>query len=484
MKNILKLPYILFLTVSCNLLEEEPENFFSEDNFYRTQLDAESAINAAYRPLAASPSPDNGVYNDCLWYLADLASDNTTTGPTEADLERSQIDNFTFDATNAVFMRTWSASYDGINKANIVLEKVPPISFDRPERKETVLGEAYFLRALYYFNLARLFGDVPLLTEPFTALDQEQQPSRSATEQVYEQIIADLRMAEEQLPPQWSGDDIGRATKGATTALMAKVFLTQENWSDAVTKAQEVMSSGQYALFDTYEEVFLSSQSLEPAHNENGIESIFEVQMRSNQELRNRLVSSLAPQGSFIINSGRSPGDGIYVPTESFYAAYANEDARKAWNFINRYEGPNGDTVEVQPHFYKYRDPGMGSASSSNNYYVLRYADVLLMFAEATNEVSGPTIAAYDAINQVRTRAGLSTLAPGLSSDAFRDAVLQERALEFPWEGHRWFDLVRTNRLASAMQEQGKNVQSYHQLYPIPQRERDLNPSLTQNSGY
>lgn len=475
---------LMLVTISCDILEEDPVDFFSEENFYNTEVDAEAAITAAYRPLAASPSPDNGVYNDCIWYLGDLASDNTTTGPTDSDLERAQIDKFTFNATNDVFLRMWSAAYDGINKSNIVLSKIPSISFKDESRKNQIIGEANFLRALYYFNLVRLYGDVPLLDEAFTGLDQNQKPLQSSVADIYEFIIADLEAAEKALPAKWALGDVGRATSGAATSLLAKVYLTKKDWPMALAKSQQVINSGIYALFPNYREVFLSSQSLEPEHNENGIESIFEVQMRSNQSLRNRLALVLAPADAFIINGGRSSGNGNYVPTNEFYNLYPKSDERKDWNFLTSYVDTDGDTILVQPHYSKYRDPGAGSSSSSNNYYVLRYADILLMYAEAENEISGPTAAAYDAFNKVHTRAGLSPLSTGLTKEQFKDSVLLERNLEFPWEGHRWFDLVRTNRLITALQAQGIDVKPFQTLYPIPQSELDLNSNLEQNEGY
>lgn len=472
------------LQYSCNTLEENPEDFLGEGNFFRTELDAEQSVNAVYRPLAASPSADSGIYSDGLWYLGDLVSDNTVPGPTDTGLERNQLDNFQFDASSSKIFDVWSAAYDGINKANIALAEIPDIPFNDADRKDALLGEAGFLRALYYFNLVRLFGDVPLITEGFTGLDQELAPSRTPLAEVYDQIVLDLETAERLLPVSWGPGNVGRATSGAATSLLAKVYLTLGDWQGAKDESLKVIASGTYGLFDTYAEVFLSSQSLEPVQNENGIESIFEVQMRSNQELRNRLATQLAPVNSFIINSGRSPGDGLFAVDPMFFELHADSDQRKEWNFITSYTDRSGNVVEVVPHFNKYRDPGAGSASSSNNYYVLRYADVLLIYAEAENEINGPTPTALEAYNRVHTRAGLEALGSGVSQSEFRDLILLERHLEFVWEGHRWFDLVRTGRLEETMRANGKNVAPFNVLYPIPERELDNNPSLEQNVGY
>jgi hypothetical protein len=420
--------------------------------------------------------------------------------------ETVQWSNFNTTTDNPGVANIWSAHYAGILRANIVIDKVPGIAAVDETRKGQIVGQAQFLRGLYYFNLVRLFGDVPLTTKPQVSGDDLKVP-RTAVTAVYEQIIADLSAAETALPLAWSGEDLGRATRGAAKALLAKVYLTQQQWSLAAAKAREVIDLAVYALQPDY------AANFDP-NTENGAESVFEVQYHSGSngwmESSEGNVRSefMAPRQSGITPWG---GFGWNQPTAEFVSGYEPGDKRKAVTVFSE-----GDTYEPGGTYKNSADGGkvyrynksisytghnvrkyltglvnsFGTDSPMNT-PVIRYADVLLMYAEALNEL-GQSAAAEPYLNQVRARAGLPPVS-GLGVDAFRDKVLHERRMELAFEGEWWFDLVRTGRAIPFLRALGNpdpygvargNIQPKHLLFPIPQGERDINPNLTQNEGY
>lgn len=452
---------IAFIMGACDILEEHPESFISSENFYKTRSDAITAVTAAY-----AANKTNGDTNRNFNILGDITSDDVS--PLLNNNDRVQLDQYTHTPQNSILRETWNNFYLGITRCNAVIERVPLIQMDET-LKGRLIAETQFLRGFYYFHLVRLFGKVPLVLKETTSLAEVVYPKREEVNVVYQQIIKDFQDAESVLPISYTGADRGRATKGAAKAYLSLVYLTLKDYAKAAEKAKEVMAPEfGYGLWETYEEVFAIS-------NEFGKEAIFDAQF----------ISGPYGQGSNLIafwaqenNTVAGRGFGSFQPTEDIYNAFDPTDKRVPVFFVKGTDG--------KYYCNKWIDADATTANQSdNNFPHIRFAEVVLIFAEASNEVNGPTQEAYDAINSIRERAGLPDLAD-LTKDEFREAVLHERRLELCFEGHRWYDLVRTNRLVSTLQAKGiSNVQEYHHVFPVPQIEIDLNQNLKpQNEGY
>ncbi|HEX8427116.1 RagB/SusD family nutrient uptake outer membrane protein [Hymenobacter sp.] len=471
-------------------LDEAPTDQVTDANFYKTTTDAIQATNAVYSELATL-----GQYNSALWGIGDIGSDlsNTGGGGGGDGIEQQQLDNFNIPATNPLTSRLWGSCYVAVGRANVVLQKVPAMSID-PAIQQRCIGEAEFLRAKYYFDLVRAFGDVPLLTTPPLTLAEVNVP-RTPADQVYAQIVTDLTDAITKLPASYSGDEIGRATKWAATGLLAKVYLTQGNTAGAAQRAREVLapSSGK-ALWDNYADNFKVA-------NENGKESLFEVQFVAG---RNQYTQDgpgwsgnefMGPRGQGIVPQG---GYGFNIPEPDFVAGYEAGDLRRdvtIWKPGDLY--PDGrkqpNSLPGSPNGYGVKKWFVGKVNtniwdSELNIAVLRLAETYLILAEAV----GPTPEGLEAINKVRRRAfGLPIntpsardIAAGISATAFKEVVWRERKYELAFEMDRWFDMKRTGELLTSPQLRAKGVKPFNVLLPIPQSERDVNPALTQNPGY
>lgn len=498
MKNILLLFLVAVLGVACTKLKEKPDSFLTSDQFYKTQGDAISAVNAVYYQLnAPAQSPYNVLFSTGL----DMMSDDVNPGPgaTNADVRSQAV--LGHASTGLRVREIWQQHYAAIKRANIALDKIPGISFDE-KIKSRLLGEAKFLRALFYFNLVRLYGDVPLIVDNNNSLAKEDlEVSRAPVAAVYAQIEKDLLEAADALPNTYGASDLGRATAGAAKSLLAKVYLTKREWGNAVKKAEEVINGPYgYDLFDNYSQAFL------PAFK-NGKEHVFSAQFKSfaqgqgnNQNLRSVLTNVPGLNGNYAeqVVFYKKGTDNWF----SVYKLFSTKDKRKKATFVTSFISPNngksysrlvdakvlGDST---PFFNKYWDPASQSSlgESGANVPILRFSEVLLIHAEAENELNGPSNA-YTSYNRVRTRAGLDPL-DGLSQAQFRDSLYLDRRLELVFEYQRWFDLIRqrdeagNGTLVKNLKLAGKNNASEkHYLFPIPQQEIDLNPKLTQNPGW
>lgn len=478
MRKIYFLAATLMMT-SCDkdFLEKQPLNVVTTDNFYKTSDDAIRAVNAAYKPL---------MYNGLGQFGLDrfgnyLAGDAVSSGD---NADWAQVENLSVTADNGAIRSTWNAAYQGILRANLVLEKVPGITMDATLKKR-VLAEASFLRAIYYHYLILLFGDVPLITR------QQVNPSeflvpRNAKEEVYQQIIKDLQSAEAGLPLSYGAADLGRVTQGAAKGFLAKVYLYRKQWTEAAAKAKEVVDSKVYSLFDRYFDNFELA-------TENGKESIFEVQYASFLGgLGNQTNNYDAPRGSGFTLDG---GYGYGSPTKFFVNSFAPNDPRLGYSIFRNGDVFQGITYSssTSPTGYsprKYvvgKGANIGKSDDPKNYILMRYADLLLIYAEALNE-SGKTTEAADPINIIHARkdVNIAPIQTGLTQDQMRTAIKQERNFELGLEGHRWFDLVRWGDAATYLKSIGKTNfrDGISELLPIPQAERDINPKLTQNKGY
>lgn len=481
------LSLIIMTGSSCKkFLKEDPKNLVSITNSYQTENDAVSAVNAIYAYLNSTSSGSTaGVYHSTFWAMAGLASDEMFSEQVFApDLD--QIGKFTEGPVNTSIQETWTMHYKAITIANIALARIPAIQMDATLRTR-LINEAHFLRGLLYFDMVRMFGKIPLVLKE----DEPLTPAPASVDDIYNQITIDLTAAEN-LPDNYPpGAGRGRATKGAAKAILAKVYLTLGKWQECADLCKQIIDSNQYALWDDYADVFKIA-------NRGGKEAIFSVGFGDAGgaiifwEVGQFNVRLLPPQLSV---EGVQNAQGWQLPTQNLYDSYDAADRRRAVTFITQVNNPNGSTTTIRPYIQKYWDrvaepEGNGS---TNDYPVIRYADVLLMYAEASNEL-GNSAEAHKYINMVRKRARfngsvyLNTVPDyvNLSQQEFRDAVLKERRLEFVAEGQRWFDLVRTKTLETLVPvaKPGITPSPKNYLYPIPQNEIDLNPNLVQNTGF
>ena len=504
MKNIMIKSFIflgailLFTQCKKSLLSIDPTiPLSSVDNYYSNETEAVNAVNAAYTPLSA-------IYNGAAWHIGDIMSDDADLGGGGGGdgLETAELDNFNVTSFNPIINLMWAQCYFGILRTNLVIQKTEAVPGITPAVKNRSLGEGRFLRALYYYHLARVFGDVPLYTNAITVAEASV-ITRSPRAQVYAQIIADLKIAETLLPNTYGVNDKGRATAGAAKGLLASVYLTLGDKANAASKAKEVIDNRTnygYGLWAGYEDNF-------KLDNENGKESVFEVQYRSGGGQYSdfgagqKLNTFFGPRSQNVVQTS---GYGWNVPTKDFMDQYEKSgvaystiiDKRRApsaWipgDVFGAYTqptsligSPNG--FNIRKYFIPISNTSgdNGGWTSAQNVPIMRYSEILLIYAEAAGPALGKPFA-----DQVRVRAGLTAFPAGLSDAQWLAAIYKERRLEFAFEMHRWYDLLRhpdPNYFVTVMAAAGKtNVAAKHRFMPIPQGERDKNPNLTQNPGY
>lgn len=477
---------LAFTGTSCDdFLVSKPISQIGETDFFTTESDFQQAIIGAYNALGQVYS-GNGYYS----LLVDLRSDNTTElGPGGGgnDAKRN-IDEFRETTDNEHLTAFWQNSYVLIARTNSILARIDasPVA---DNLKKQYTGEALSLRALAYFNLVRLWGGVPLVTDPVTDIDASYKVGRASVQEVYGLIETDLVKAEELVPVSYSESDIGKFTKGAAQSLLGQVYLSQKKYPEAVAQFKKVVSSGTYSLLPVYANLYKAGQ-------QGNAEAVLQVQYRTaSNGLGSNLPNHFAPTGSEGIVIPTGGAYGFNQPTEDIAAAYTTGDVRRN-NIADGYTQAGAFVAAKYIRGYVERETGGGNADSGADWYVIRYADILLMYAEALNEVNkGPDADAYTAINQVRKRAGLTDL-KGLTYEAFKEAVYNEERLESPFEGHRWFDLLRTGRAMEVMNAKvsgvGKStvgistpIKPYQLLYPIPTLVvTTSSPAIVQNEGY
>lgn len=478
----------MLVSLACDsaILDSTPTNSINSENFFNTTDDAIAALNGAYQTLQW---PNN--YNFRLWTL-DLIAGNAEVGAGggEDGLETKQLSVFIVEPDNPGVEDLWRGIWPAVSKANLVIGRVSSMEKLEEPLKERIIAEAKFIRALVYFNGVRLFGGLPILTD---AASDNLFVERATVEQTYAQIVRDLIEAADVLPTRYSGsvhNEVGRATRGAALGMLSKVYLTMGEFALAESTAREVTTLG-YALNANYADNF------EPIF-ENDIESIFEVQYSSGAgfgAFDKKHQGAWAPEFTNPRGSGISPGGGFgwgHV-TQEMVNAFENGDQRLVHNIWQP-----GDTYGSYVYDPAFSSTGFnikkwvrGSASTNGidsdlNMTVLRYADVLLILAEAINE-QDRTAEAEPYVNQVRLRAGLPAL-NGLSQQEMRDQILHERRVEFAFEGHWWFDLMRAGEETAEafFFNLGKTNfdTAKHMLFPIPQTDIDLNPNMNQNPNY
>ncbi|SDS58790.1 Starch-binding associating with outer membrane [Maribacter dokdonensis] len=459
MKRIL---YIILFTAcftSCSddFTDLAPISNRNEADFYKSSDDFEVAINASYSGLQST-----GIYGRGYWTMFEMRSDNTDQGPDATGLARqyTEINSFTEDALNEQVTSVWSESYKVISNCNVILSRIDGVEMDA-SLKSRITGEALFIRSLMFYHLAIAFGNIPLQLEPFVSGDELTQVDQTT---VLNQLIVDLAEAEAGLPVTYSGSDIGRATKGAAATLLAKVLLTTGDDAAAATVLRRIISDYGYELLDDYADLW-------GVGNENNAESIFEIQF----------ISGGIGQGSLFTNDfspstdlQTGSGFGRNRPTISLMEAYEEDDLRYDPSMDDTYVNLEGETIEARYVKKFWSDPAIEN-DSDINFVVFRYADVLLMLAEALGE----TGESYDLINEVRQRAGLEDI-DASTPGSFEEKLLNERRVELAFENHRWPDLKRFNA-ESKIQEAESFITATREYFYIPQREIDINPNFEQN---
>ena len=500
--RVLSMALITTTILSCSdFLEENNQSSLNPDSFYKTGTHAESALNAVYATTRDIFGGFSGG-NSSNWHLLEAVSgqsvNNSSSNP---DLNSLASLSYTSNLIHA--RNVWAGTYKLIGNANMVIENVPDI-FMSEDRKKQILGEAYFLRAWAYFNAVRIWGDIPLLTSPVSTGSPDFYAERTSQSIVYDQIVSDLKFAETAGLPFI--DQSGRVSIAAVKSLLSKVYLTMaghplnktEHYANAAEKAKEVIDNGGLSLFNTYGEIFLES-------NENKQEHIFSIQYAPNVSANYESLSFLP---SLNITKGGAVGWQTNLPETNFYNSFESGDKRKnnrqGWFYTDYFVGGNGELTDLGgPHIFKaFNVANFGSDTVEGNgqgdflnFSVIRFAEVLLIYAEASNEVSGPTSAAIEAVKKVRDRAGLTT-PTSLSKDLFRELVWKERWHELCFERITWFDMVRLKKVFNSktggfdnfvghtVLSTNQSLQEKHLLFPIPALELVNNPNLTQNSGY
>ncbi|CAL1517217.1 RagB/SusD family nutrient uptake outer membrane protein [Chitinophaga sp. MM2321] len=442
----------------------------NRDEFFKRQSDFTAAVNGLYSNLRS--------YYNGFYVVGEIPSDNTeANGYT---LGFADMDQQTWLSNNSSIQGSWLSAYSAIARANIILGRIDGVTMDAA-LKEQYKAEAKFVRALMYFNLTQFFGDVPLVLQEVKTEAEAYTYLRETSDKIYAQIETDLLDAIAGLPATYTGADIGRAAKGAAQGLLGKVYVTHKKFDKAIPVLEDVIGSGNYKLEDSYEGLF-------KVENRNNKEMLFSVQYlgNGNGEGSNFCIT-FAPFGSGTeITTGGNPA-GANQGTLDLFNAFEAGDLRKS---VAIAEYPLTKALYTR----KFMDRPIAANEGNNNWPVLRYADVLLLYAEALNE-NGATDDAFGPLNEVRERADLGDLS-GLDKIALRAAIQQERRVELCFEGHRWFDLLRTGNMVSVMtayKEKYKgiaylveyyDVNANKALFPVPFRERNLNPNLTQNPGY
>jgi starch-binding outer membrane protein, SusD/RagB family len=480
------LPYLLVAgtVAGCVNLDLTNPNQPSTDTYWETQADAVSGVNAVYNGLL-----NNGTYGRWLVFAMDLRSDIGMIQSPWTDL--SNFTKFTFTSYDfEVNASIWQDTYQTIFRANQVIDRVPAIAMDAALR-DRLVGEAKFIRALLYFNLVNLYGSPPLITKTPAPADR---PGNATPAQIYAQIEQDLTDAQAVLPVSYSGADVGRATRGAATALLGKAYLQQRNWNQASQEFAKVIGSGVYDLVPNYEDNFT-------ALDENNEESIFEVQFGDRSLLASgvrglniaRMVGPCGPSycdgrpTRWYLEQFRQDTalDGTPDPRllATLYFAGGTPVYQMSWQ--DRY-GTDTTTVfwKKWGEYYLGTDQDWDAAI---NFRVMRFADVLLAQAEALNELGQPD-SALPLVNRVRARVNMPPIPAGLDQATMRDRILRERMFELGLEGQRWLDLARHDLIGTALVAHDAEFQYFvpgkTELLPIPQSEIDLNPNLHQNPGW
>lgn len=471
MKNIiyagLAIASVSISAVSCGFLDEELKGGFTSDTFYKKASNAEYAVNAVY----------NSLYDHKLWIFTDVASDDSVKGGNAGDqADINSIDNFTATADNGPISEYWQHTYETITRANNVITYVAAMSNLDSDKKTDYVAQAKFFRAYSYFNLVNIFGKVPLKLQPQNT-NAAIHVGLSSVSDVYAQIDKDLTDAVEGLPATRTGDNVGRITKGAALAMLAKSKLYQQDYASCLSAIAQIEEIGGYSLEPNYEDLFKRG-------GEDSAESVFSIRYANNTtaQLGNNFNVWFAP----------SPEGGYYfnAPTQSYVDCFDEKTAEGETDprldasigrdgmpwfgtvFSSSWSEATGYLVKK---YHEALPEGEAISQSTIPQHVIRYADVLLMKAEALNETSASGVEIP--LNTVRERAGLSAVS-GLSQDAFRTLIRKERRRELGFEFQRFFDVMRYGKQYATSVLPSLPWDSDRYYYPLPQSETDINTAI------
>ncbi len=489
-KLLICICFLSWIGAGCNeeFLERKPKGQLTFDTFFETPEHAVWATNAVYQHFRS--------WEMCAfpWIgITDIISDDADKGSSANDAPYVlELDEFTFDASNAAITGAWQGTYHTIFRANLAIENVPGIEMD-PTLRNRLVGESRFLRAYAYFRLVQWFGDIPLIDRVLTD-DEFYNQGRAPKAQVYDFIESDLLAAIDAVPEKsaYPSADLGRVTKGAARGILAKLYMIKHDFAKAAEQTEAIITSGEYSLLMRYSDNFLPI-------GEHASESIFEISAVAAQ-------AAIAGPGATPFNMIQGVrgvpnlGWGFNRPSDDLIATYEPGDPRRQATVI--YVGevlPDGSTiVQDNPEIIneRFNQKAWVPAHSGlqdngpGNIRILRYADVLLLAAEASNEIGDPN-KALTYLNMVRARARGTNgfILPDLTvtdQSLLREAIYHERRVELAMEQQRWFDLARWGRIADVMDPLYENFDANkHTLLPIPQAEIDLTGGIiVQNPNY
>lgn len=465
-------------TVSCKkeFIERAPISTVSVDAVYKTDKDFQDAVLGVYSVM-------RNQYQD-FWIFGDLRADDSWHALGN-DAFLVSVNTFSMNSSAALMINSWRNYYSMVNRANQVLSKLAETDAAVVPNKDRHIAETKFLRALAYFDLVRIWGDVPLVTAPIT-IDEGYKRGREKVATIYNTvIIPDLLDAESKLPLKYTGVDVGRATKGAARAMLGRVYLTMKDFAKAEPKLQEVTTMG-YSLLANYNDLFDYSK------DEHHSEYIFDVEYQDGglglgSGFSNKFLPKSAGSAADLFYGVKGGAGEQNTPTIEFFDAFNPIDKRRDVTVAKGYTDNAGvfrGFIQIATFTKKYLAVTPAINDSKVNWKVIRYADVLLMYAEALNE-NGKTAQAIPFVNMTRRRAGLPDLATNLTKEQARESIYNERRFELGMEGVRWFDLVRTDRALQVMGPQG--MKPHMTVFPLPIVEVQIfnNPSiLAQNPGY
>jgi starch-binding outer membrane protein, SusD/RagB family len=474
-------------------LDITPETFISPEELYKDEQGSIAGITGIYRKLLEL---NNGDY----YFIGIVGTDEGKTSsfvPTWGGYwqhyDGINSYNSLLSAQNQLVQGIWTSSYKGIVNANTAIKYIPSSSASAAV-KNRLIGEAKFLRAVFYFELVQFFGGVPLPTEVQDPVaDANGGKPRSTEDEVYALIISDLNFAVTNLAGKGTAET-GRANKEAAQTLLGKVYLTRKDYNNAKATLLPLMSVTNAGLMTNYADLFKET-------NENNKESLFEIQYSNENNNTNNIANTLG--GWHIANTDSGGGGHVVIPTDYYANSFEAGDTRKNASIRYNFYDANGAVVDywwwadvTKPHVKKYditKGVSLNGGLSSRNLYYLRYADAVLMYAETLNELNDPTALTW--LNKIRNRAQLVNWETALghtpTQQELRDEILKERMRELGFEGWRWFDLKRTGKLINQVKAFNPDATPYmttkNLLFPISAREFELNRSLKpsdQNPGF
>ena len=494
---------LIFIILSAALtacsLEETPYGFYSAGNFYQTEEDAESGLMYAYNAL------NYLEYLRGIWYVGDIPTDDMYPKSDEPG-DIHMLENWTVTSNTELTHYYFKYCYIGINRANAIISKISGSKLSE-EVRNRVVGEAYFLRAWNYFNLVRTFGICPVTTNPISSLEQTTSPLAGSILDVYDLIIADCEAAIGMLGVN---KVFGRVDKVAAEALLAKVYLhlaSSKHYGAPGYKDLDIDDEAMYALAAENARKVVGDYGTEYGFDDNlrhiydvdapdGPEHIFIMatdRSGTHEGMYTKIPLQFLPNNSSVpifikypdgtLQRGNGNGWGVFLINDDFVeGSYLATDKRRTELLHRTIYDQTGKEILPSPvrgYFTsKYVDPDFIGERTSARPYLIRYSDIALVLAEAAGPSEG-----YPLVNTIRSRAGVPELNPGMDLETFRRAVITERKLELAFEGNRLFDLRRTASVTATVQEASSLTEEEAAFYPIPQREVDLNPNVSQSQN-